>query len=170
MADSPFQPDASPPPPPRPPMLNYASPVRALDRLTRHLPTAEQFTSFLKTLVWVAPLTLLIWVYAEREQVVTLPGVTIPIDVRTNGHNRLVNLRRPDDKLIVVELAGARASLDRVRELLKPAPGGAPIQIYVDEKLATGGKDLPTLSQIANNPVFVNNGITVKSAQPPTLF
>jgi hypothetical protein len=121
-------------------------------------------------MVWVAPLTLLIWVYAEREQIVTMPGVTIPIEVRTSDSNRLVTLRRPPDKLIVVELSGPRASLDRVRDLLKPTPTGTPVQINVDEKLATGGKELLTVREINQLSVFRDNGITVKSAQPPYLF
>src|SRR5436190_9802372 len=145
---------------PKAPTLDYGPPpLRLGERLLRRLPSGEQLASFFKQLVWVAPLTLLIWVYAEREQEVTLPGVTIPIDVRTNDHGRTVRLRRPDDKLIVVELKGSRSSMDRVRELLRPTDKGAPIQITVDQKLAVGGKDLQTVNEIANHPIFVNNGI-----------
>src|SRR3954466_12407629 len=111
--------------PPHP--LNYAAPLPTPGRLPRHLPTREQFTNFLKNLVWVAPLTLLIWVYAEREQTVTLGPVTFPLEVRTTDPNKLATLRKPQDKNVVVELSGPRARLDRVRELLQPRPDTAAI-------------------------------------------
>ena len=154
----------------RPQPLNYAAPLPIHERLVRHLPTREQFTNFLKNLVWVAPLTLLIWVYAEREQTVTLGPVTFPIEVRTTDHNKLVTLRKPQDKNVVVELSGPRARLDRVRELLQPRPDTAAIEITVDPKMSEPGQELLTISQLNNNPVFRNNGITVKSAQPPYIY
>jgi hypothetical protein len=152
--------------------LDYAPPLSAFERFSRHLPSGEQFINFLKNLIWVVPLTLLIWVYAEREQTVTLSTEPISIDVRTNAHDRIVNLRLPRDKNIIVELSGPRAQIDRVRELLRPRPGPnseAAVQIYVDPQIDPGPQQLLTVSQINNLPVFKNNGITVKSAQPPYL-
>jgi hypothetical protein len=153
---------------PRP--LDYAPPLTVRERVGRYLPSGDQFVNFLKNLLWVVPLTLLIWIYAEREQTVTLPTEPVSIDVRTNDHNRLVDLRFPQDKNIIVELSGPRARIDRLREMLQPNPeGGAAIQIYVDPQIGLGSQQLTTVSQINNLPVFKNNGITVKSAQPPFL-
>src|SRR6266550_2604276 len=150
--------------------LDYASPLTFRERFGRYLPSGGQFVNFLKNLIWVVPLTLLIWVYAEREQTVTLSTEPVSIDVRTNDHNRIVTLRLPRDKNIIVELSGPRAQLDRVRELLRPKPDGeAAVQIYVDPQIELGAQQLLTVSQINNLPVFKNNGITVKSAQPPYL-
>jgi hypothetical protein len=171
MSDPSIKPDTSPAIKKSHP-LNYAPPLTAIERLTRHFPSGGQFVNFLKNLVWVIPLTLLIWVYAEREQTVTLSTEPISIDVRTNAHDRIVNLRLPRDKNIIVELSGPRAQIDRVRELLRPRPGPnseAAVQIYVDPQIDTGPQQLLTVSQINNLPVFKNNGITVKSAQPPYL-
>src|SRR3954451_12541313 len=150
--------------------LDYAPPMTAIERVRRYLPSGEQFVTFLKNLIWVVPLTLLIWIYAEREQTVTLSTEPVSIDVRTNDHNRIVTLRLPRDKNIIVELSGPRAQLDRVRELLRPKPDGeAAVQIYVDPQIYLGAQQLFTVSQINNLPIFKNNGITVKSAQPPYL-
>jgi hypothetical protein len=149
--------------------LDYAPPLTVRERAMRYLPSGEQSLNFLKNLLWVVPLTLLIWIYAEREQTVTLPTEPVSIDVRTNDHNRIVNLRLPQDKNIIVELSGPRARIDRVRELLQPNPEGAAVQIYVDPQIGLGPQQLLTISQINNLPVFKNNGITVKSAQPPYL-
>jgi len=154
----------------RPQPLNYAAPLPIHERLVRRLPSREQFVNFLKNLVWVAPLTLLIWVYAEREQTVTLGPVTFPIEVRTTDANKLVTLRKPQDKNVVVELSGPRARLDRVREMLQPRPGAAAIEITVDPKMSEPGQELLTVGQLNNNPVFRNFGITVKSAQPSYIY
>jgi len=170
MADSSLKPAAASPAIGKPRPLEFAHPMTAIERFRRYLPSGEQFVTFLKNLIWVVPLTLLIWVYAEREQTVTLSTEPISIDVRTNDHNRIVNLRLPRDKNIIVELSGPRAPLDRVRELLRPRPDGeAAVQIYVDPQIEAGAQQLLTVSQINNLPVFKNNGITVKSAQPPYL-
>ena len=169
MADSSLQPASDSPVIRSTGPLEFPAPS-AIDRLRRYLPSGEQFVNFLKNLIWVVPLTLLIWVYAEREQTVTLSTEPISIDVRTNDHNRIVNLRLPRDKNIIVELSGPRAQLDHVRELLRPKPDGeAAVQIYVDPQIDTGAQQLLTVSQINNLPIFKNNGITVKSAQPPYL-
>src|SRR5258706_7598689 len=150
--------------------LDYAPPLTVRERFGRYLPSGGQFVNFLQNLIWVVPLTLLIWVYAEREQTVTLSTEPVSIDVRTNDHNRIVNLRQPRDKNIIVELSGPRMQIDRVRELLRPKPDGeAAVQIYVDPQIEPGVQQLLTINQINNLPVFKNNGITVKSAQPPYL-
>jgi hypothetical protein len=150
--------------------LDYAPPLTVRERLARHLPSADAVAGFLKTLIWVAPLTLLIWVYAEREQNVTQSGIIVPIEVRTSDPNRIVTLRGPADKNLVLELYGPRAKLDHIRDLLKPtASGDAPLVIDIDQQIASGENKQTTISQINNNTVFKNNGITVKSAQPPSL-
>lgn len=150
--------------------LDYAPPLTFGERLFRYLPARDSVFGFLKTLVWVAPLTLLIWVYAEREQNVTQSGIIVPIEVRTSDPNRIVTLRGPADKNVVLELYGPRAKVDHIRDLLKPNPkDGAPLVIDIDPQVAAGENKPTTISQINNNAVFKNNGITVKSAQPPYL-
>jgi hypothetical protein len=151
--------------------LSFAGRPTLRDRLMRWLPNSEQVVHFLKTLVWVAPLTLLIWIYAERENSVKAPPESVSIDVKTSDSNRLVTLRRPPDKNIIVELEGPRAKLDKVHEELQPkANGKAAVQIEVDPLIGLGGQELLTVGQINNLPIFKNNGVTVKSAQPPYLF
>jgi hypothetical protein len=150
--------------------LDYAPPPTAWERIARHLPRSDSLIGFLKTLVWVAPLTLLIWVYAEREQNVKQSGIIVPIEVRTSDPNRIVTLRGPADKNVVLELYGPRAKVDHIRDYLKPKPDeGAPLVIDIDPKIAAGENKPSTIEQINNNDVFKNNGITVISAQPPYL-
>ena len=55
----------------RPNSLEYFIPSR---RQIASLFTRENLVNFARTMAWVVPLTILIWVYAEREQVATAPG------------------------------------------------------------------------------------------------
>src|SRR5215208_2440283 len=76
---------------------------RAAEWLRRCL-ERENLIAGLKTFSWLAPLTLLIWIYAEREQVDRLENQTIPIEVRSNDPNLFVQLQmgeNKDDKNVV---------------------------------------------------------------------
>jgi hypothetical protein len=153
----------------KPHTLDYSLTESKWSRFTRHLPSGEQLLSFLRTLVWVAPLTLLIWIYAEREQTVTVPSAPFPIEVKTTAANHIVTLTYPQDGMLVPEFSGPRAKIDRVKELLVPKAEGAAVQLFIDPQFGPNTHDLLTVSQLNNHPLFKNNGITVKSCQPPFL-
>src|SRR5689334_18283698 len=52
----------------------------------------EKMVDMFKQLAWVVPLTLLIWIYAEREQIATLPNETIPFQLVSPDPNKTVEL------------------------------------------------------------------------------
>src|SRR4051812_14869415 len=84
------------PPVKRPsPILDYArrAPAAWLYWLQRSL-SRDSLLAGLKTSTWLVPLTVLIWIYAEREQVYNAEDRTIPIDIRS-GNDRYVELRMP---------------------------------------------------------------------------
>src|SRR5687768_16711940 len=106
MADSlktpaePAKPSAPPPsaapsapkrmPPPPPSAWNAAA--THYWRVIRHWFNREQIIAFAKTMALVGPLTVLIWIYAEREQGDTYRDVVIPIEVKSRDRNRTVQL------------------------------------------------------------------------------
>src|SRR4051812_28677703 len=55
----------------------------ATRRWMRDTFSRDQLAAGVKQLMWVAPLTLLIWVYADREQQVPARGVLVPVEVRS---------------------------------------------------------------------------------------
>src|SRR4051812_35414680 len=57
----------------------------ATRRWARDTFSREQLLAGLKQLMLVAPLTLLIWVYAEREQQVPARGLQFAVEVRSNN-------------------------------------------------------------------------------------
>src|SRR5687768_9263153 len=97
-----------------PPVLDYFALLRPAQRhLVETFLSRENWINFLKSLPWVVPLTVLIWVYAEREQLADEPKVTFPIEVRTSDPNRVVTLVSPREKIIMAQLTGPRANLDK---------------------------------------------------------
>lgn len=130
----------------------------------------EQLISFAKTMSLVAPLTILIWVYAEREQTDLDAGVVFPIEILSNDPNRVVKLDKPADKNVVADLSGPRARLDRLREQLNPRAGTPSVPIYIDSSLSPRQYyELNTAALLSGQPLFANAGVTVASASPPRL-
>jgi len=133
--------------------------------------TRENIIAFLKALGWVVPLTILIWIYAEREQIATEQGRIIPIEIRTTAPNRIVTLISPPDKNIVAEMSGPRAQLDKVlMTLSRPGENEAvPVTIDVDPSLPPGRHPIAS-ARAGDSPLFMNRGITVSDCRPPLLL
>ena len=147
--------------------------VRTLDYGTPRagFPGSEKLIDILKTLAWVAPLTILIWIYAEREQALSQPNVSISIEVRTTDGSRIITLKAPADRNVTATLSGPRTLVERIiHDLQSGSPDHAALQIYIDPgKLPRGESSLETARYIANNPLFKGQGISVKEISPPTL-
>lgn len=135
-------------------------------RFSRHF-SRDRLVEFFKTLLWVAPLTGLIWIYAEREQQ-WHETQTIPIDVRTAAPDRIVRLISPSDKNIIAELSGPRKQLLAAMETIRPNEADR-VMITVDPNLTPGrAHEIPT-SQIQNNAPFTTFGISVSNPRPAKL-
>src|SRR5271165_6426917 len=99
------------------PILNYARAIASESRRFYHGLTRENIGSFLKTMAWAAPLTVLIWVYAESEQQVTDVNEPISIEVRSRDPGKVVTLER-GVRSIICDLSGPRSNLDRFKDTL----------------------------------------------------
>jgi hypothetical protein len=132
--------------------------------------TRENLVQACKTLASVVPLTVLIWLYAEREQIRTQPNVSIAIEVRCNDPRRIVSLQKPyPDKVIVADLTGPPSTLDGVVERLERHTGDDPaVEIFIDPTLETGqSHEIDTATALAKNPMFL--GTTIDHCQPAKL-
>src|SRR4051812_30244783 len=92
-------------------------------RWLRRTATLENLFATLRTLAWVAPLTILIWIYAEREQVATRE-VTIPISVHSSDPSRVATLLMSGQG-VTAHLVGPRGQVDQVYDIIT-RPGDAP--------------------------------------------
>jgi hypothetical protein len=149
--------------------LDYArDQASALQRWARRTFSPENVLAFFKTAAWVAPLTILIWVYAEREQVAKKPDVTIPIAIKSVDPNRIVQLRI-SGSAIMAELVGPRAQVDRVYDLVT-RPGEDPaVQIELPRNYTpVQGKiyTVDTARLIGDHPIFRSRGVLLSDCKP----
>jgi hypothetical protein len=156
--------EQAPPPERFPLMRKYARAIASESRRFYYGLTRENVTSFLKTMAWAAPLTVLIWVYAESEQQVTDAGQPISIEVKSRDPLKTVTLDR-DVRSITCDLTGPRSNLDRFKETLSTS---APIVIELDAR-QIGPELIPALDNLRENPQFRDAGVSILKCDPPGL-
>lgn len=122
----------------------------------------ESLVSSLKSLAWVAPLTVLIWVYAERQQDVTTPPVPVAITVQTGDPTRVVKLADLANNTIHIVLEGPQAGVEKVKDWLQSAT----IPIEVPGGLTPGEHPIALLSDLNGLPRIKDNGVTIKNCEP----
>ena len=130
-------------------------------RRVRQQLTWEHARDVLRTLVWVAPLTLLVWGLAERERVATETPI-VRVDVTSQDKTRNVRRLGPPDRTLRLE--GPRSGLDRVLTQLQ---GGVTIELPA--AVAVGEREVEVAGEVNRLPMFVDAGVTVVSASPATM-
>jgi hypothetical protein len=135
-------------------------------RWIRHTFTTENLVNAFKTFAWVGPLTLLIWVWAEREQLHN-DSWSIPVEVRSS--DRFVSLLEPEDGNVIIDVSGPRAQLDALRQMLTGglSPRGAMLEL--DPNLPLGEQYPATAELLNRQPLFRDRGVIVKDASPSRL-
>jgi hypothetical protein len=132
--------------------------------------TRENVIINLKTLAWVIPLTLLIWIYAERAQVTSIKDVAIPFELISVDPNRVVTLKPPQDKNLLVQLEGPRARLQDVLAKLRGGLLPQGLKIEVPTTLEVNQEHgLDVLPRVSNQKIFVDSGVSVSGCQPARL-
>jgi hypothetical protein len=134
--------------------------------------TWENFFAALRTLAWLVPLTVLIWLYAEREQVFEIESVPIPITVTAGGDlNLFVELQAPQDAVVTAKLNGPRGRLEDIRQRIMPQGSKPTVVLTIDRNHVTPGSlnTIDTAQALSSNPVFANSGVTVSNCSPAQL-
>jgi len=145
---------------PRPFRTRLAWAVRAWGR---HTFSRDSFTSSLRSLLWVAPLTLLIWVYAEREQVVPMKGVAVSLATRSTDAGRVIRVLAPAGGTLSVELEGPQAELEQAKDYLESTK----FAVQVDQNLSPGEEHaVPIIPQLNRLPRIKSKGVTVTGGEP----
>jgi len=122
----------------------------------------DSLLSSLKSLLWVAPLTILIWAYAEREQVVTIPNVTINVRAPGNDAGREIRLAPGSNSTIHAELRGPQAELERVKDWLESTT----IPLEVDHNIVQGEHPIPIVDQLNRLQRVKDGGVTITNCMP----
>src|SRR5689334_9844341 len=79
----------------RSPLAYYTS---AAKRSFRDAFGKQQLLDALKAFLWVAPLTILIWIYAEREQLATRKNFRVPVEIRSADPRQVITITSPADE------------------------------------------------------------------------
>jgi hypothetical protein len=126
----------------------------------------ENLIAGFKTLLWLAPLTALIWIFAERQQVYITPepGETIPIGVRSDDAEHVVHLRMEDNN-VQAQLRGPRGRVDEVRRLIQPGIQGPSVVLTISRD-ASGFHEFDTDEELSKHPIFAQRGVTVTNCKP----
>lgn len=141
-----------------------------LRRWSRETFSRESLLSSLRSLMYVAPLTLLIWMYAEREQLLKVSNVQIRVALKSADPNRVVTLLDPADGTVFAELSGPRGRLEAAQEKIDPRLNATPVTIEVSGDLPPGRYPYQvTPNQIDDDPRLSANGVTVTSVSPRVL-
>ncbi|MDB5297585.1 MAG: hypothetical protein JWO31_3568 [Phycisphaerales bacterium] len=127
----------------------------------------EKFTGAFQTMLWVVPLTILIWIYAERQQQVQLKGVTLPVRVVSGDPSKVVRLE--GDGNVVATLIGPPSNVDRdaIRAKFDPQ-NNRPIEIVLDRTTGLGRQSIQAI-RIRDDKRFTDAGITVDVVSPVEL-
>ena len=164
--------DATPMPPtlttqlpaPKRSALNYFA--SATRRSFRDAFSREQLVAGFKAFLWVAPITALIWVYAEREQVAALPNFPIPIEVTSDNGRHVITVRSLADGNLTADLSGPRAQLDLGRDEL--ARGGSERAQLKIGAVEPGERKIGALA-IGDDPRFAANGVVLNNLRPSAI-
>jgi hypothetical protein len=125
-----------------------------------------KITETVKTLLWVIPLTILIWVYAEREQLQKDEEVSrVAIKLKSTATDRMVMLDNPAET-VTLFLNGPKAGINKVREELSET--GLPVEVSDDLRVPFDGEILLS-ERIARNSLFANKAVTVVRTKPATV-
>ncbi|HZZ42003.1 MAG TPA: hypothetical protein VFE58_03635 [Tepidisphaeraceae bacterium] len=139
--------------------------MRTARRMRRKI-TRENVLFVVQRLLWVAPLTLLIWIYAERQQE-RHQKVQFQVELVLNTPDRVI--LGPANRTITANLRGPAAQLETIKDQLWEKADDKPaVTIPIEPSLGPGAHDIQT-SLILNDPIFRSHGISVDDTDPQTL-
>jgi len=130
-------------------------------RWARETFNREQLVAGLKQLMWVVPLTLLIWIYAEREQIDRVE-VRVPINLVSKSTDRIITVTNPIDRMVSLDIQGPRASVNELRDVLAKAP----LDVYISPEVGYKG-DISLAEAINKSELFKTYAVAVAAARPP---
>lgn len=146
--------------------------LNALRRQRRNWFTLDRVREFGTTLALVVPLTLLIWVWAEREQNVPSEKMLFIIDVRSFDPTKTMSIVRDGttSEAVTVELTGPRSGLDAIREAIAENPSKSRLNVEVTEPLEPSAEPyrISIGSRLNQQEIFESNGVSVQGTEPAT--
>ena len=132
----------------------------------------DNLRDFLSTMALVAPLTVLVWVWAEREQAVEVPDKKpFAIAVRATNITRPVTIAPGQADTVVVEMSGPRAGVEAIKDAVAKNVALGRLVIDVPDTYDPGGPYTLVLDSILDQQkIFRDYGVTVHATDPAKLL
>lgn len=128
----------------------------------------ESLKEFGTTLALVVPLTILIWVWAEREQTEPYKAPFV-LSVLPSDPTQIMSLL-PETSKVAVELQGPRSGIEAMKDAIAKDRTKATLSIDVGTGLKPGGPyDVPIDSMLDQQKLFRDHGISVVGTEPGTV-
>jgi hypothetical protein len=128
-------------------------------------PLRARLLDIARTLLLVIPLTVLIWIYAEREQQVRLSDVGVAVDVKTSQPDRVVTVLAPEDRRLLLDLEGPRDSIEKIRDELSGRR--QPLLLLLGDEYQPGpDREVNVLSLLDRSEPFRDTPVSIRSVRP----
>ncbi len=130
-------------------------------------PVGRRVYEVIRNLMLVVPLTMLVWLYAERETIDDKQVISVPVIIHPDRADRIVTFASSADRVLEIKVAGTRVRIQQARDELARKQG---LQIVAPAQLELGPQvTLPAMEAVNANPIFSQRGITVTSCTPAML-
>jgi hypothetical protein len=140
----------------------------SLRRWGRATFTRDKVLDNLKSFIWVAPLTVLIWIYAEREQSISdYPLDDVTIQLANNEPNRFVAPVGTNKVNLI--LSGPQSKLETVSKVLSADGISIEIAKILGSNPANGQRTVNVVDRIQDDSRLRDAGVSVVSSQPAEL-
>ena len=132
--------------------------------------TRDKLLDSLKLFIWVAPLTVLIWIYAEREQSISdYPVDDVTVQLMNNDPNRFVAPVGTSEAKVNLILSGPQSKLENVNKALSTEGISIEIAKILGSNPTNGQRTVNVVDRIQDDPRLREAGVSVISSQPAEL-
>lgn len=115
-----------------------------------------------RSLLWVAVVTVLVWIYADVEFIDEME-LRATVHLQTPPDSSLV-LRSRSRVDVTFKAQGRRSSLERLDRRLRAAAAAVQYEVTEDDG------EIPTRDILSRDPFIENEGLTILSASPAVLY
>lgn len=151
-------------------MANGSNQIRyAISGLRQRVTSRARLAEVAKTLTVVVPLTLLIWIYAERAQ----PAVgtaRVPIDVSVADSSLTAAIVDQSNPTIEIKMTGPRVLFDALQNQLRQLSMEQGLRLALDPSQSqVGSKTIDLQQKLNETPIIRDSGVTIDSVTPTTV-
>lgn len=135
-------------------------------RLRRWL-SFERLRGFGRTMIWVVPMTLLTWIWAQQEQLGAPAEIDLPVQLAwADTTSRSVKLL--GESTVTFTFRGPREEMDRLRSSAGRL-GAVTLEVPADTVAAGRNAVVSVLSILPADNVFASSNLSVLGTRPTTL-